>query len=87
MTKTLIDINDELLERASRALGTASKKDTVNAALEAVALHDQVRRAAALQTLRANAEQWFDFDFFEKQEEYERELRAHRAGDNSGNVA
>lgn len=31
--KTMIDINDEALTAASRELGTATKKDTVNAAL------------------------------------------------------
>lgn len=39
MAKTLIDIDDEYLDAAQQALGTATKKDTVNAALrQAVAL-------------------------------------------------
>lgn len=33
MTKTLIDIDDVALDRARRALGTRTKKDTVNQAL------------------------------------------------------
>jgi hypothetical protein len=33
MTKTLIDIDDELLAEAATILGTSSIKDTVNAAL------------------------------------------------------
>jgi Arc/MetJ family transcription regulator len=33
MTKTLIDIDDELLAGATAALGTTTKKDTVNQAL------------------------------------------------------
>ena len=33
MTKTLIDIDDEYLAAAQQALGTTTKKDTVNAAL------------------------------------------------------
>lgn len=33
MPKTLIDIDDDLLTRAAVHLGTATKKDTVNAAL------------------------------------------------------
>jgi Arc/MetJ family transcription regulator len=33
MTKTLIDIDDELLAKAAAVLGTNTKKDTVNAAL------------------------------------------------------
>lgn len=36
MTRTLIDTNDELLERAQAVLGTGTKKDTVNAALAQV---------------------------------------------------
>ena len=37
MTKTLVEIDDEYLAAAQRALGTATKKDTVNAALREVA--------------------------------------------------
>ena len=37
MTKTLIDIDDEYLAAAQQALGTATKKDTINAALREVA--------------------------------------------------
>lgn len=36
MTRTLIDTNDELLERAKAVLGTRTKKDTINAALAQV---------------------------------------------------
>jgi len=51
MTKTLIDIDDELLADASSALGTRTKKDTVHSALtEAVAL---ARRREHLALLRA----------------------------------
>jgi len=35
--KTVIDLNDEALELAAKELGTTTKKDTVNAALEFVA--------------------------------------------------
>jgi Arc/MetJ family transcription regulator len=35
--KTMIDVDDEALELAARELGTTTKKDTVNAALEFVA--------------------------------------------------
>jgi Arc/MetJ family transcription regulator len=37
MAKTLIDIDEESLDAAQRVLGTATKKDTVNAALRQVA--------------------------------------------------
>ena len=36
VTKTLIDIDDATLDRAKRALGTTTKKDTVNQSLAAV---------------------------------------------------
>jgi Arc/MetJ family transcription regulator len=36
MTKTFIEIDDEYLAAAQQALGTATKKDTVNAALREV---------------------------------------------------
>jgi Arc/MetJ family transcription regulator len=36
MTKTLIEIDDEYLVAAQQALGTTTKKDTVNAALREV---------------------------------------------------
>ena len=38
MTKTLIEIDDEYLAAAQQVLGTATKKDTVNAALRGVRL-------------------------------------------------
>lgn len=34
--RTVIEIDDELIERAARELGTTTKKDTVNAALKFV---------------------------------------------------
>jgi Arc/MetJ family transcription regulator len=51
MTKTLIDLDDELLAAASQVLGTKTKKDTVSRALsEAVAL---ARRREHLEFLRS----------------------------------
>jgi Arc/MetJ family transcription regulator len=35
--KTMIDLNDDALDLAAKELGTTTKKDTVNAALEFVA--------------------------------------------------
>ena len=53
MAKTLVDIDDDLLRLAAEQLGTATKKDTVNAALAEVL---RVRRAADhLEHLRAGA--------------------------------
>ena len=44
MSRTLIDTNDELLERAWAVLGTGTKKDTVNAALAQVGALDARRQ-------------------------------------------
>jgi Arc/MetJ family transcription regulator len=44
--KTMIDLNDDALGLAARELGTTTKKDTVNAALEFVA--DRRRRIEQL---------------------------------------
>jgi Arc/MetJ family transcription regulator len=44
MTKTLIDIDDEALDRAQRELQTTTNKDTVNQALAAVAALSARRR-------------------------------------------
>ena len=50
MSKRLVDIDDEVLEAARRALGTVTIKDTVNSALrESVRTaqrHEHVDRAA-----------------------------------------
>jgi len=50
MAKTLIDVDDDLLARAAAHLGTKTKKDTVNSALEAVV------RAAAFEAFVQFAE-------------------------------
>jgi Arc/MetJ family transcription regulator len=46
MAKTLVDIDDDLLEAAREVLGTSTKKDTVNAALREVLAAQERRRAA-----------------------------------------
>jgi len=49
VTKTLIDIDEDLLEAARGVLGTSTKEDTVNMALrEVVAMQ---RRADAVESL------------------------------------
>lgn len=47
MTRTLIDTDDDLLERARALLGTSTKKDTVNAALAQVISLDARRQFLA----------------------------------------
>ena len=55
MTKTLIDIDDNLLAKAAQALGTGTKKDTVNAALAEV-----LRVRAANQFLQSARDGLYD---------------------------
>ncbi|MGW5875690.1 type II toxin-antitoxin system VapB family antitoxin [Nocardiopsis terrae] len=50
MSKVLIDIDDEALARASEILGTKTKKDTVNTALQETVR--RLDRAAALAEMR-----------------------------------
>ncbi|MER5911621.1 type II toxin-antitoxin system VapB family antitoxin [Streptomyces sp. NPDC001982] len=59
MTKTLIDIDEELLAEAAIAFGTKTKKDTVNAALKEGV--ERKKRALALARLAARADAG-DFD-------------------------
>jgi Arc/MetJ family transcription regulator len=52
VSRTSIDVNDEMLARAQRALGTTTKRDTVNAALELAAAVDADRRTQVLDSFR-----------------------------------
>lgn len=54
MSRTVIDLDDDLVAEAARALGTRTKKDTVNNALREVL--ETRRRAMALTRLREAAE-------------------------------
>ncbi|MEV0278284.1 type II toxin-antitoxin system VapB family antitoxin [Streptomyces sp. NPDC050610] len=47
MSKTMIDIDDEALALAAEALGTKTKKDTVNAALAEIGARLRRQRAWA----------------------------------------
>lgn len=52
MARTIIDIDEEKLARAQRALRTSTKRETVNAALELAAAVDAERRAQVLDSFR-----------------------------------
>lgn len=54
MAKTVIDLNEEALALAAEMLGTRTKKDTVNAALEEQAA--RLRRLRAIERMRRLAE-------------------------------
>ena len=52
--KTVIDVDNELLEAAAKVLGTRTKKDTVHAAMAAV-VEEAERRAERRERLRKSA--------------------------------
>lgn len=67
----MIDIDDDMLADVAQALGTRTKKDTVNAALREVLTSR--RRALALTKLReATADGAFDLALLEDKKNYRR---------------
>jgi Arc/MetJ family transcription regulator len=67
MTKTLIDVDEDLLAEATTALGTATKKDTINEALRKVVGESRARRAQALRNLQQIADEGgFNFDLLDE---------------------
>jgi Arc/MetJ family transcription regulator len=76
MGRTIIDIDDEKLARAQRALRTHTKRETVNAALELAAAVDADRRAQVLDSFRDLLDR-LDTDLIEQDE----------ADDHRGHVA
>lgn len=71
MTKVLIDIDDEALARAAEVLGTSTKKDTVNTALQETVR--RLDRAAALAEMRdLVAEGGVDLDALNDKKRYRR---------------
>jgi Arc/MetJ family transcription regulator len=67
MARTIIDIDDEKLARAQRALRTTTKRDTVNAALELAAAVDADKRTQVLESFRALLDR-LDVDLVEQDE-------------------
>ena len=71
MSRTVIDLDDDMLADVARALGTRTKKDTVNAALREVL--ENRRRALALTNLRqATADGAFDLALLADKANYRR---------------
>ena len=67
MARTIIDVDDEMLVRAQRALRTTTKRDTVNAALELAAAVDAETRSRALVSFRELLDR-FDLDLVDQDE-------------------
>lgn len=71
MSRTVIDLDDDLVSSVARELGTSTKKDTVNAALREVL--ENRRRALALTRLRdAASEGGFDLALLQDKRDYRR---------------
>lgn len=71
MSRTVIDLDDDLVADVAKALGTSTKKETVNTALREVL--ENRRRALALTRLRgAAAEGAFDLEMLEDKGTYRR---------------
>lgn len=71
MSRTVIDLDDDLVSSVARELGTSTKKDTVNAALREVL--ENRRRAMALTRLRdAASEGAFDLALLQDKRNYRR---------------
>lgn len=63
MAKTLVDVDEELLSEATAALGTSTKKDTINEALRQAVETTRERRRRGLEDLQRIADEGgFDFD-------------------------
>ncbi|MBO0804435.1 MAG: type II toxin-antitoxin system VapB family antitoxin [Nocardiopsaceae bacterium] len=71
MSRTVIDLDDELVSSVAKELGTSTKKDTVNVALREVL--ENRRRALALTRLReAAADGAFDLALLQDKQNYRR---------------
>jgi Arc/MetJ family transcription regulator len=71
MSRTVIDLDDDLVSSVARELGTSTKKDTVNAALREVL--ENRRRALALTRLRdAASDGAFDLTLLQDKRNYRR---------------
>jgi hypothetical protein len=67
MARTIIDIDEDKLARAQRALHTSTKRETVNAALELAAAIDADKRTKALDSFRDLLSR-LDIDLIEQDE-------------------
>ncbi|MER6533585.1 DUF2191 domain-containing protein [Streptomyces sp900105755] len=69
MSRTLVDVDDDMLTFAQQQLGTKTKRDTINRALAIAASISADDRARALRWLQANADAFLDFDVLEAREQ------------------
>jgi Arc/MetJ family transcription regulator len=69
MSRTLVDLDDDMLAFAQQQLGTKTKRDTINRALAIASAISAEDRARALRWLQANADHFLDFDVLEAREQ------------------
>jgi Arc/MetJ family transcription regulator len=69
VSKTLVDLDDDMLTLAQQQLGTKTKRDTINRALAMAAAISADDRDRALRWLQANADDFLDFDVLEAREQ------------------
>lgn len=62
MARTVIDVDDSMLALAQQQLGTKTKRDTINRALEIAAGTSADDRARGLAWLQEHADQILDFE-------------------------
>ncbi|MEU1270268.1 DUF2191 domain-containing protein [Streptomyces sp. NPDC005799] len=65
MSRTLVDIDDDMLAFTQQQLGTKTKRDTINRALTIAAAISADDRARALRWLQENSEDYLDFEALE----------------------
>jgi Arc/MetJ family transcription regulator len=65
VSRTLVDIDDDMLAFAQQQLGTKTKRDTINRALTIAAAISADDRARALRWLQENSEDYLDFEALE----------------------
>jgi Arc/MetJ family transcription regulator len=69
MSRTVIDLDDEMLAIAQQQLGTTSTRDTINRALIIAAGITAADRARAFRWLQDNAQLFLDFDILAEREQ------------------
>ena len=68
MTRTIVDLDDDALAYAQQQLGTKTKRETINRALQIAAGVSAEDRMRGLAWLREHAEDILDFDYLAEQE-------------------
>jgi Arc/MetJ family transcription regulator len=68
MARTVVDVDDAMLAFVQQQLGTKTKRETINRALEIAAGTSAEDRASALAWLQEHAEEYLDFEYLAERE-------------------